>query len=156
MALILRCTSAWEMQLWGQRLGGRQRLWPPVGGAVLLPETLLMGGMWVGTLSPLALGLSIPPPPPTPPPICKGLHKRPANTLSLHCFSQNPAFTLPASELLLVLFFFLRLFCPRLRIRETTEKPTPMQAHEGLFTSSSLCPSTPDIAEQGLGPRGGF
>ena len=77
-------------------------------------------------------------------------------SLSLHCFSQNPAFTLPASELLLVLFFFLRLFCPRLRIRETTEKPTPMQTHEGLFTSSSLCPSTPDIAEQGLGPRGGF
>ncbi|XP_048962664.1 uncharacterized protein LOC118353533 isoform X3 [Canis lupus dingo] len=48
------------------------------------------------------------------------------------------------------------LFCPRLRIRETTEKPTPMQTHEGLFTSSSLCPSTPDIAEQGLGPRGAW
>ena len=95
--------------------------------------------------------------PPTPPtPICKGLHKRPANAAGLHCFSQNPAFTLPASELLLVLFFFLRLFCPRLRIRETTEKPTPMQTHEGLFTSSSLYPSTPDIAEQGLGPRRGF
>ena len=39
MALILRCTSAWEMQLWGQRQGGRQRLWPPVGSAVLLPQT---------------------------------------------------------------------------------------------------------------------
>ena len=31
-----------------------------------------------------------------------------------------------------------------------------MQTHEGLFTSSSLGPSIPDTAEQGLGPRGGF
>ena len=31
-----------------------------------------------------------------------------------------------------------------------------MQTHEGLFTSSSLGPSVPDAAEQGLGPRGGF
>ena len=45
---------------------------------------------------------------------------------------------------------------PRLRIRETTEEPTLIQTHEGLFTSSSLGPSTPDTAEQGLGPRGGF
>ena len=30
-----------------------------------------------------------------------------------------------------------------------------MQRHEGLFTSSSLGPSIPDTAEQGLGPRGG-
>ena len=48
------------------------------------------------------------------------------------------------------------LLCPRLRIRETTEEPTPMQTHEGLFTSWSLCPSTPDTAEQGLGLQGGF
>ena len=53
-------------------------------------------------------------------------------------------------------FFYLRLLCPRLRIRETTEKPTPMQTHQGLFTSSSLRPSTPDTTEQGLGPRSGF
>ncbi|XP_072662566.1 uncharacterized protein [Canis lupus baileyi] len=33
------------------------------------------------------------------------------------------------------------------------EKPTPKQTHEGLFTSSSLCPSIPDSAEQGLRPR---
>ena len=31
-----------------------------------------------------------------------------------------------------------------------------MQAHEGLLASSSLGPSIPDTAEQGLGPRGGF
>ena len=31
-----------------------------------------------------------------------------------------------------------------------------MQTQEGLFTSSSLGPSIPDTAEQGLGPRGGF
>ena len=28
------------------------------------------------------------------------------------------------------------VLCPRLRIQETTEEPTPMQTHEGLFTSS--------------------
>ena len=39
LALILRCTSAWEMHLWGQRQGGRQSLWPPVGSTVLLPES---------------------------------------------------------------------------------------------------------------------
>ena len=50
-----------------------------------------------------------------------------------------------------------RLLCPRLRIQETTKERTPMQTHEGLFTSSSLGPSAPDPAEQqGLGPRGGF
>ena len=31
-----------------------------------------------------------------------------------------------------------------------------MPAHEGLLASSSLGPSIPDTAEQGLGPRGGF
>ena len=31
-----------------------------------------------------------------------------------------------------------------------------MQTHEGLFISSSLGPSVPDTAEQGLGPQGGF
>ena len=36
------------------------------------------------------------------------------------------------------------------------EKPTLKQTHEGLFTSSSLCPSIPDSAEQGLRPRGEF
>ena len=39
MALIVRCTYAWEMDMWGQRRGGRQHFWPPVGSAVLLPET---------------------------------------------------------------------------------------------------------------------
>ena len=49
-----------------------------------------------------------------------------------------------------------QVLCPRLRIRETTEEPTLMQTHECLFTSSSLGPSVPNTAEQGLGPRGGF
>ena len=31
-----------------------------------------------------------------------------------------------------------------------------MQAHEGLLASSSLGPSIPDTAEQGLGPQSGF
>ena len=46
------------------------------------------------------------------------------------------------------------VLCPRLRIQETTKEPTPMQTHEGLFTSSSMGPNIPDTAEQGLGPRG--
>ena len=45
------------------------------------------------------------------------------------------------------------VLCPRLQIRETTKEPTPMQTHEGLFTSSSMGPNIPDTAEQGLGPR---
>ena len=31
-----------------------------------------------------------------------------------------------------------------------------MQAHEGFLASSSLGPSIPDTAEQGLGPRSGL
>ena len=77
------------------------------------------------------------------PPVCRGLHRRAAKPPGLRGLSQNPVFTLPVSEFLLVLFFYLRLLCPRLQIRETTEKPTPMQTHQGLFTSSSLRPSTP-------------
>ena len=48
------------------------------------------------------------------------------------------------------------VLCSRLRIRETTEEPTPMQTHEDLLASSSLGPSVPDTAEQGLGPRSGL
>ena len=48
------------------------------------------------------------------------------------------------------------VLCPRLWIWETTKEPTPMQAHEGLLASSSLGPSIPDTAEQGLGPRSGL
>ena len=88
-------------------------------------------------------------------PCLQALHRRAPKPPGLRRFSQNPAFTLPASELLLVLFFYLRLLCPRLRIRETTEKPITMQTHEGLFTSSIFSPSISDTAEQGIGPRGG-
>ena len=151
MALIVRCTSACEMHLRGLRRGGRQRVWPPAGGAVLLPETRSRWagcgwGLWVLWLWGRA----------SPTPVCWGLHRRAPKPPGLRRFSQNPVFTLPASELLLVLFFYLRLLCPRLRIRETSEKPTEMQTHEGLLTSSSLCPIIPDRAEQRVGPRGRF
>ena len=43
MVLIVRCTSAWEMHLRCQGWGGLQRLWPPAGGAVVLPE---IGAVW--------------------------------------------------------------------------------------------------------------
>ena len=46
-----------------------------------------MGGIWVGSLGPLALGLSILPP------ICRGLHRRAPKPPGLCCFSQNPAIT---------------------------------------------------------------
>ena len=39
------------------------------------------------------------------------------------------------------------VLCPRLRIRETTKEPTPMQTPEGFFTSWSLGPSAPDTEE---------
>ena len=39
VALIVRCTSPWELHLRGQRRGGHQRLWAPADSAVLLPET---------------------------------------------------------------------------------------------------------------------
>ncbi|XP_048957716.1 iron-sulfur cluster co-chaperone protein HscB isoform X1 [Canis lupus dingo] len=35
---------------------------------------------------------------------------------------------------------FEQVLCPRLRIQETTKEPTLMQAHKGLFASSSLGP----------------
>ena len=146
LALILRCTSAWEMHL-------RVRGWVGVSASGLqwaaLCCTLRLradGRDAGGDAGSSGSGAE------HPRPICRGLNRRAANPPGLCCSSQNPAFTLRASELLLVLIFYLKLFCPRLGIRDTTEKLTPMQTHEGLFTSSSLCPSTPDIAEQGLGP----
>ena len=42
------------------------------------------------------------------PPVSWRLHRRAPKPPGLRCFSQNPAFTLPVSELLLVLFFYLR------------------------------------------------
>ena len=45
---------------------------------------------------------------------------------------------------------------PDCECEKTAKEPMPMQVHEGLLASSSLGPSTPDTAEQGLGPRGGL
>ena len=49
-----------------------------------------------------------------PPPVCRGLDRRAARPPGLRCFSQNPAFTLPASELLLVLFFLYQTVVPKI------------------------------------------
>ena len=103
MVLIVRCTSAWEMHLRGQGWGGLQRLWPPAGDAVVLPE---IGAVWSdlgGDTGSSGSGAKHPTPQSASPP-----QKSPKR------ISQNPAFTLPASEMLLVLFFYLRLLCPRL------------------------------------------
>ena len=118
---------------------------------MLLPETRSRWagcgwGLWVLWLWGLAYC----------PPVCRGLHRRSLKSPGLRHFSQNPAFTLQASELLLVFFFYLRLSCPRLRIREPSEKPTVMQTHEGLFTTSSLCPSVPNKRSMDLDPEVGF
>ena len=58
------------------------------------------------------------------PPVCRNLHRRAPKPQGLHRFSQNPVITLPASVLLLVLCFYLRLLYPGLRI----EKP-PRSRH---------------------------
>ena len=111
VALIVRCTSAWDMHLRGSEAGWASAPLASSGQRCAAPSDLaLMGGPWVGNLGPVALGLSIPLPSLHGPP-----EKRPP-VPDLRRFSQNPAFTLHASELLLVLFFFLRLLCPRLRI----------------------------------------
>ena len=87
----------------GQRRGGRQCLWAPGGGAVQLPESWIWWagcrwGRWVLWLWGWA----------SRPPVCWGLHRRAPKPPGLRYFSQNPVFTLPASELLLfVCFFFL-------------------------------------------------
>ena len=48
------------------------------------------------------------------PPVCRGLHRRAPKPPGLCRFSQNPAFTLPASELLLVLFFLSQTVVPKI------------------------------------------
>ena len=63
----------------------------------------LFGVIWEGTLGPLVLGLSIPPP------SLQALHRRAPKRIS-----QNPAFTLPASEMLLVLFFLSQTVVPKI------------------------------------------
>ena len=113
-------------------------------------DLTLIGGMREGSLGPLALGLSILPPSLQGPP--QKSPQAPGSPLLL----SEPCVHSTCVRASFLLFFYLRLLCPRLWIRKTMEKPTPKQTHEGLFTSSSLCPSTPDIAEQGLGPRRGF
>ena len=146
MALIVRCTSACEMHLRGLRRGGvsasglqrvalcsSQRPGPDGRDAGGVSES---SGSGVEHPAPQSPGPSTAEPP----------------TPRVSATSLRILRSLPASELLLVFFFYLRLLCPRLRIRETSEKPTMMQTHEGLFTTASLCPSIPDRAEQGLGP----
>ena len=91
------------MQLRDQRQGGHQHLWPPVGGAVLLPETPPGGQDAGGVSGSSGSGTEHPSPP-----VCMGFHRRAPKSPGLRRFSQNPAFTLPVSELLLVLFFYLR------------------------------------------------
>ena len=105
-----------------------------------------MGGNAGGSLGPLALGLNILPPSLQGPP-----QKSPQAPGSPPLLSESCVHS-TCVQASFGLYFYIRLLCPRLRIRETTEMSTPMQTHEGLFTSLSLCPSIPDRAEQGLGP----
>ena len=113
-------------------------------------DSVLMGGMRVGTLGPLALGLSILTPSLQGPP--QKSPQAPGSPLLL----SEPCFYSACVRAYFGFHFLSQTVCPRLGISETTEKPTPMQTHEGLFTSWSLRPSTPDTAQQGLGPRSGF
>ena len=152
MALIVRCTSAWEMHLRGQggvgvSASGLQRaalccsLRPGPDGREC---GWLSGSSGSGAEypAPQSAGASTEEP--------RSPRVSAASLRTLCLLYLHPSF------FCLFVFFYLRLLCPRLRIRETTEKPTPMQTHQGLFTSSSLRPSTPDTTEQGLGPRSGL
>ena len=104
------------------------------------------GRIRVGTLGPLALGLRI-----LPPRLQAAGTKGAAKPPDLCRFSQNPAFTLPASDVLW-LCFLPQTVVPKIANMRNLQEPIPMQTHEGLFTSSILYPSIPDTAEQGLGP----
>ena len=152
MALIVRCTSAWEMHLRGQggvgvSASGLQR------AALCCFLTPGPDGRECGWLSGSSgSGAEYP----APQSAGASTEEPPSPRVSAASLRTLRSLCLPTSKLLLVLFFYLRLLCPRLQIRETTEKPTPMETHEGFFSSSSLRPSTPDTVEQGLGPRGGF
>ena len=121
------------MQLRDQRQGGHQHLWPPVGGAELLPETPLVGRMRVGSLVPLDLGLSILPP-----------QSAWASTEEL----PSPRVSADSLRTLRLLYLCPSFFWFCFFI---SEKLTLMQTQEGLFTSSSLCPSIPNRVKQGLG-----
>ena len=147
MALIVRCTSAWEMHLRGQggvgvSASGLQRV------ALCCSLTPGPDGRECGWLSgssgsgaeypaPQSAGASTEEPP-----------SPRVSTASLQI--RRSLYLCPSFFWFCI--FYLRLLCPRLLIRETTEKLTPRQTHESLFTSLSLCPSIPDRAEQGLGP----
>ena len=113
-------------------------------------DPVQMGGMRVGSLGALALGLSIWSPSLHGPP-----QKSPQAPGSPPLLSESCVYS-TCVRASFGLYFYLRLLCPRLRIQETTEKPTLLQTHVRLFTSSSLCPSIPNRVEQGLGSLGGF
>ena len=121
------------MQLRDQRQGGHQHLWPPVGGAVLLPETPPGGQDAGGVSGALALGLSILPP-----------QSAWASTEEL----PSPRVSADSLRTLRLLYLCPSFFWFCFFI---SEKLTLMQTQEGLFTSSSLCPSIPNRVEQGLG-----
>ena len=92
-----------------------------------------MGGMRVGPLGPLALGLSIPPP------SLHVLHRRFPKPPGLRRFSQNPVFTLPASELLLFVFFFISDCCAQDCESEKSPRSQHQCKHTRVYLQARTC-----------------
>ena len=105
----------------------------------------LFGVIWEGTLGPLVLGLSIPPP------SLQALHRRAPKRIS-----QNPAFTLPASEMLLVLFFLSQTVVPKIANPKNHGEAHTEANTRGFIYKLELVSKYTDNAEQGLRSRGEF
>ena len=90
------------------------------------------------------------------PPVCRGLHRRAPKPPGLRRFSPNPAFTLPASELLLVCIFISDCCA------QDCESEKPLRSRHRckrtrVYLQAQACVQVhPDTTEQGLGPRSGF
>ena len=118
----------------GQRQGGRQGLWAPAGSTVLLPESWLWWvgcrwGSWVLWLWGWA----------SRPPVCWGLHRRAPKPPGLRRFSQNPVFTLPASELLLFVFFFISDCCAQDCESEKSPRSQHQCKHTRVYLQARTC-----------------
>ena len=136
----------------GQRRGGRQRLWPPAGGAVLLPETRrwwerCQWGRWVLWLWGWAS---------RPPSLQRPPQKSPQAPGSLPLLSE-PCIHSACVRASFGFFFFISDCCA-----QDCESEKPLRSRHRckrtrVYLQAQACVQVhPDTTEQGLGPRSGF